>query len=387
MDKKNNIDNVNIRRRYERILGDLEGYAKSTVRTKVDDVGKFDEFLEGKDFRKLNEDMAIKYKNHLKGLMSTEKPIQLKTVHGKLLSVIEFYNWLRKQPGYKRRVKESAIQCFRLSRKETNSIATQINLIETPNLDQILELVDSIKGDTEVGMRDKGIFSLTLLTGIRVKSLTMLRLKDFDRKRLILTLNPLDDVDTKFGETMNPVIVPLDDNLLNQFIYWFDYLQKVKGFTPENPLFPKTEVKQMEGSLSYTATTVTNKFWKSPTAVNKIFKDRIKAAGLSHFTPHSLRHALVQIFISLNPTEVEKLALSQNLGHKSPVTTYGQYAKYDVNKRSEILSKENLQNIINRSSWNINDALEQKIDLMNMDLNQKYEEILKHLLKNINTQQ
>lgn len=378
MKKIFNINNVKIRREYERILGDVKGYSKRTVRTKLDDVAKFDEFLNGKDFRKLNEDLAIKFKNYLKGLKRNGKTLQLKTVHGKLLSVIEFYEWLLKQPGYKRKVKESAFQCFSLSRKEKNSIATQINLIESPNLDQIIELVDSITGDTEVDKRDRGLFSLTLLTGIRVKSLTMLRLKHFDRKRLILLLNPLKGVDTKFGETMNPVIVPLDVSLLDQFIEWFDYLQNVKCFSPDDPLFPQTDVKQLEGSLSYHAISVKNEFWKSTGAINKIFKDRSKAAGLPYFTPHSYRHALVHIFVSLNPTMEEIIALSQNLGHKSLLTTILNYGRIDVNKRTEILSVENLNGIITRSSAGINDSSNQKTE----NILQKILEDLSEIKKN-----
>ena len=69
--------------------------AGDLVRIKVDDVARFDEFLEGKDFKKLNEDIAVKYKNHLKNFERNGSNLLLRTINGKLLSVIEFYIWLK----------------------------------------------------------------------------------------------------------------------------------------------------------------------------------------------------------------------------------------------------------------------------------------------------
>ena len=374
MSEKICIENVKIRRDYEKKLGDLKGYSESTVRAKVDEVARYDEFLNGKDFRRLNEEIAVKYKNHLKGLRRKGNLIKLKTINGKLISIIELYEWLRKQPGYRRRVKESAIPYFKLSKKERNSIASQVNLEEHPNLNQVITLVNSITRNEEVDKRDRALFSFILMTGIRVKSLSMLRLKDLDVDRLIITINPLEGVDAKFGKATKPVIVPLDDELLKHFLSWVDYLINVKGFSPESPLFPMTVVEQKEGSISFVALNVKDDFWKSTGAINKMFKDRSSAAGLPYFKPHSYRRALFQIFMGLNPTMEELCALSQNLGHNCLLTTILYYGQMDANKRSGILSKERIQELVSKSSENEDEKWK-----ANMDNN--VSEILKMMIK------
>ena len=144
----------------------------------------------------------------------------------------------------------------------------------------------------------------------------------------------------------------MDDELLKHFLSWVDYLINVKGFSPESPLFPMTDVEQKEGSISFVALNVKDDFWKSTGSINKMFKDRSKAASLPYFKPHSYRRALFQIFMSLNPTMEELCALSQNLGHNTLLTTILYYGQMDANKRSSILSKERILELVSKSSEN-----------------------------------
>ena len=362
MNRVHNMDNIIIIQVYEKYIGDIIGDCERTVRERVKEVAIFDEFLEGKDFRSLTKDIAIKYKIHLKGLKRNGIPHQLKTINVKLRYITAFYKWLQGEPGYKNRVSESAISCFRLSKIERNSIASQVNLEEHSNLKQVITLVKSIKGNEEVDRRDRALFSFILMTGIRVKSLSMLRLKDLDVDRLIITINPLEGVDAKFGKATKPVIVPLDDELLKHFLSWVDYLINVKGFSPESPLFPMTDVKQMESSISFAAINVREDFWSSTGAINKIFKDRSSAAGLPYFKPHSYRRSLFQIFMGLNPTMEELCALSQNLGHNCLLTTILYYGQMDANKRSGILSKERIQELVSKSSENEDEKWKANMD-------------------------
>ncbi|MCH9028763.1 MAG: hypothetical protein IH819_03945 [Bacteroidetes bacterium] len=104
----------------------------------------------------------------------------LKTISGKLLSVSQFFIWLKKEDGYKVKIKESILDYFELSNSEKKIILTRRNLRKFPSLTNVVEIINSIQGSREVDLRDRALISLLMLTGIRDGTLINLQIKDFD---------------------------------------------------------------------------------------------------------------------------------------------------------------------------------------------------------------
>ena len=106
MSNKYCIENVEIIRKYFIHLGKGIGYKRSTTDSKIRDVIEYDRFLDGLDFRRLTELIAINYQNLLRERKWQGKEVSLKTIGQKLDAIMEFYNWVRLQPGYKSKVHE-----------------------------------------------------------------------------------------------------------------------------------------------------------------------------------------------------------------------------------------------------------------------------------------
>ena len=80
-------------------------------------------------------------------------------------------------------------------------------------------------------------------------------------------------------------------------------------------------------------------FWKSISAVEKIFKDRAVKAKLPYYTPHSFRRLNVEYARKFAGDMEVYSAVSQNLGHSNIGITDGGYGQFEPERRCEILSK------------------------------------------------
>lgn len=358
------IENVEIVRKYFIHLGKGIGYKESTTDSKIRDVIEYDRFLDGLDFRRLTEQIAIDYQNFLKERKWQGKEVSLKTIGQKLSAIMEFYNWLRLQPSYKSKVREPSIIYFGLPMGEKNAIKTQENLKLFPSIEHIIKLIDSIKGDFEVDMRDRALISLIILTGLRVKSITTLELEDFDIETLRITLDPLKHSIPKRDKALIVRLLVFDKRLLEYFMDWIDYLKNVKKFTSDKPIFPSTQLKFMPGTNSFIAEDVSNKRWESTEAINKILRDRSAKAGMEYFNPHSYRNTIVNLSKSRGLGIEEQSAVSQNLGHNDLYITEVNYGTMKPTTRLDILS-----NIDFTKSKKVNheqrfDSLDKKMDLV-----------------------
>lgn len=372
MENNYNFENVNIIREYFVRLKEGKGYAQVTSESKLRDVIEFDLYLNGQDYRRLTKEIAIEYKKFLREKKWQGNPIGLKTVSQKLSSIVEFYNWLRIQPRYKSRVDGSAIEYFSLSLGERNALKTQVNLRDIPSLDDILNLIKSIKGNSEIEMRDRALIAFILMSGIRVGSITTLKLADFDIHKLRVTLNPLKGAKTKNKKAFRVGLTVFHDELLNQFIKWVNHLTDIKKFTPEMPLFPMAAIEQSGDSLSYIAENVKAEPWKSTGSINIILKKRSDEAGLPYFNPHSYRSTIIQICKSLNLTIEEMSAISQNLGQNDLHIAEVSYATMEPNTRLNKITNIDFSKPANRN-------IEQNYESLKVDVNQKIESLNKHL--------
>jgi len=286
----------------------------------------WEDFTKTDDFSSFDDKQAITFRDWLKGKKKngSEQSISLSYCYDVLRHLRKFFEWLSQQP--KSRINVTHIGFLNLSRKDSQT-AIRVRKVDTPTFEEVLKVLENIKGETEVEKRDRALIAFTLLTGARISAITSLRMKNFDRRRLILEQDPASGVKTKFSKQIITALFPLpNEKPLVFFLEWFDYLEKERKFTPNQPLFPSTKREQGKESISYYSTGLVEPlFWNSAGSARKIFEKRFIEASIPYYHPHTFRHLIVKEFIKARLTEEEKKAISQNLGHEDVGTTFGSY--------------------------------------------------------------
>jgi len=223
-----------------------------------------------------------------------------------------------------------------LSEKEER-IATQYIPRKYPPLEYVVKLANSIQITSEIDLRDRGLISFTLLSGMRDKAIVTLPLGCFDEETLTITQNPRQGVQTKFSKYIPSTLFRFNDELVGYVIEWVKHL-KTKGFGSQDPLFPCSKLGQGKDNLSFEqATKVQPIFWQGTGRFREIFKKRSQEAGLPYYPPHTFRHLAIDLAFKHCRTGEQIKAISQNFGHEHIATTLSSYANYDPQRLSEIL--------------------------------------------------
>ena len=171
--------------------------------------------------------------------------------------------------------------------------------------------------------RDKVVFALLCLTGIRVAALISLRIKHVDLEEKSVTQNPR-EVATKFGKRIDTFFAKGFDEAEDALTEWIAYLDDVELYGPDDPLFPATAIAP-NSITGFAAEGFERRPWKSTEPVRKIVNTAFKAAHLQAFGPHAFRHMLARHAAKNCQTVAELVATSQNLGHADVLTTLRSY--------------------------------------------------------------
>ena len=300
----------------------------------------WEDFTKMDDFLSFDDKKAIAFRDWLKSKnrKGSENPISLSYCYDTLRRLRKFFEWLAQQP--KSKINSTHTSFLNLSRKESQ-IATRARKVDVPALGEVVKVLESINGETEVEKRDRALIAFTLLTGARISAIVSLRMKHFDRRRLVIEQDPASGVKTKFSKQIITVLFPLpDEKPLAYFLEWFDYLDQARKFSPNDPIFPTTKLEQGKESISYYSSgNVEPLFWSNASPARKIFEKRFKGADIPYYHPHTLRHLIVKEFIKTRLTEEEKKAISQNLGHEDVGTTFGSYGygKISTDRQTELV--------------------------------------------------
>ena len=116
---------------------------------------------------------------------------------------------------------------------------------------------------------------------------------------------------------------------------WVRYLKEELLFGLDDPLFPKTKVKQNAAKV-FEPVGVMPEHWSNAAPIRKVFKGAFEQAGLPYFNPHSFRKTLVQLGETVCQSPEEFKAWSQNLGHEGVLTTFFSYGEVQQSRQSEI---------------------------------------------------
>jgi|GEM_PF-170664 len=346
------------KRRFFRYLKDAEGFEPSSIYAFEKAILNWEDFTKKDDFGNFTQQKIVNFKEWLKNRkkVKTEEKISLSYCYDVLRRLKTFFEWLSKQAGYKANINSSFINYLRLSKNETRE-AVQTRKRDVPSIEEVRKTIESIGDKNDIDKRDRALFSLFYLSGIRISALMSLPIKSFDKNKLIIDQDPAFGVKTKFHKRIPTALIPLSyKEPLDYFIGWYDYLIKEKKFNPNDPIFPATKKEQGDKNISYYSTgEVVPVFWKSGTTIRKIFEKRFIQAGVPYYHPHTFRHLIVKEFAKTRLTEEEKKAISQNLGHADVGTTFGSYGyghieedrQVEIIKGIKFSSEENKKFTIN----------------------------------------
>lgn len=334
------------KRRFFRYLKDAEGFSDDSIYAFEKAILNWEDFTKKDDFRNFTQQKIVNFKEWLKNRKKgkTEEKISLSYRYDILRRLKTFFEWLSKQAGYKSIINSSFIDYLKLSKNEAREVV-QSRKRDIPSIEEVRKTIESIGDKNEIDKRDRALFSLFYLSGIRISALMSLPMKSFDKNKLIIDQDPAFGVQTKFRKRITTTLIPLSyKEPLNYFIDWYNFLIEEKGFKPNDPIFPATKQEQGEKNVSYYSTgEVVPVFWKSGTTIRKIFKKRFDQAEIPYYHPHTFRHLIVKEFAKTKLTEEEKKAISQNLGHADVGTTFGSYGYGHIEEDRQIEIIKNIK--------------------------------------------
>ncbi|MCJ7872164.1 hypothetical protein [Phaeobacter sp. J2-8] len=155
-----------------------------------------------KGFAKFHIEKVIGFRSHLEQAKSASgKPFGKSTTRAIPATLREFTLWLSQQDGFRSRIRAADADYFSLSRRD-KAEARAAPSRPAPSIKQAKRALAMMPAATPREMRDKAIFALICLTGIRVGALITLRIKHVNLDEKSVTQNPR-EVATKFGKRID----------------------------------------------------------------------------------------------------------------------------------------------------------------------------------------
>ena len=341
---KLNPKNERIKRDYLRFLKEARGKSEATLDAIRKALARFEDYAGARDFKTFRREQAIAFKERLSetsGLRSGEA-LSHSTQTSTLAALKEFFTWLAWQPGFKSKIHVPDIEYFSPSNKD-RATAKAPKLRDFPSLEQVRAVIAAMPTETVIDRRNRALVAFTILTGMRDRAMVSLSLRHVDMsKSPPLVRQEPDRVATKFAKNINTFFFPLGDDLTEIVGEWIAELRKVHLFAPNDPVFPKTKVRQGQDK-GFQASGIEALHWRDASPVRAIFRQAFELAGLAYFPPHSFRHTLGHLMQTACRTPEQIKAWSQNLGHENIATTLTSYGKIDPHRQGEVIGGISLQ--------------------------------------------
>ena len=335
--RKHNAENEMAKRDYLAWLKGPKGRNQATLDAVMAAIHGFEAFNRYANFKTFRREQAISYREHLADQtnLTTGKPLSLSTLHSRLSALRAFFEWLSREPGYRKAVRFNDAAYFNLSANEART-ATAKREQSTPSMEQITHVLGSMPTDTVIQRRDRAVVAFVILTGARDAAVASLRRKHVDLARGRVTQDSR-EVKTKAAKTFTTFFFPVGQLPLQIVTDWIAELDREQLFGPDDPLFPASERGLDELGL-FTAKTLSRQGWTSAQPIRAIFRQAFEAAGLPYFRPHSFRHTLMQLAYRLKLDLREGTAWSKNLGHGGILVSLVSYGEMSVDQQAEIVA-------------------------------------------------
>lgn len=336
--KNYNSNNERIKNKYFKFLLTAKQKHIKSVDQSRKALKKYEEFSLYADFTAFKPDVAIAFKEYL--LMQTAQfrgtPFSQHTLNSILKNVRDFFEWLAFESNYKKYIKLTDTAYLKPSLKEI-AMTRRASFVNFAGVEELEKVVFQMKNETDIQKRDRAIIAFVLLTGVRDGTLKGFKLKLIDLSKELVHQDPK-YVETKFGKEIYTFFFPVNARIKQIFIDYYNFLIKEKGFTGEDPLFPKLESMTSNEGLPLPPV-LTKSHYRSMNPIREVFKQAFVKTGVKYYNPHSFRHTLVAYGEEICKTPEEFKAWSQNLGHEHVSTTFTSYGKLEVWKQGMVMGK------------------------------------------------
>lgn len=332
---KPNPENEVAKRNYLRWLENAQGRDEETTQQVAAALARFEAHSGHKAFTTFNPEQAISFKNALaRQTTAAGKPLTIATRYSILRHLKAFFEWLSREPGYRRRVKFSDAAYFKPTDNEAR-IATARRERPTPSLEQVRHVIRSMPAETPIQRRDRALVAFILLTGARDSAAATVRLRHLDMQRRTF-FQDARQVATKRAKTFTSDFYPVGEDVEGIVAAWREELTTVHLFGPDDPLFPATLVA-CDADGVFRPMDFKREPWADTGPVRRIFRSAFEAAGLPYFHPHSLRRTLMRLGYDLNLSQREMTAWSMNMGHEHVQTSLGSYGRLGDYEKADVM--------------------------------------------------
>lgn len=338
MASKPNEANERLKRRFIEYRKYARRVSDKTVDRELSALERFDVWNGRKDFGKFHIEWAMGFRAHLEQAKSaTGKPLGKSTVRSVLATLREFILWLSQQDGFRSRIRAADAEYFNLSRRD-EAEARAAPSRPAPSVKQAKRALSMMPESTPRELRDKAIFALLCLTGVRVAALISLRVKHVDLKEKSVAQNPR-EVATKFGKSIDTFFAKGFDEAERVLSAWVMHLDEEELFGPDDPLFPATAIAA-KSNQGFVAEGFERRPWKSTEPVRKIVNSAFAEIELPAFGPHAFRHMIARHVAKNCESVAELVATAQNLGHSDVLTTLRSYGQISRERQRALVTGE-----------------------------------------------
>ena len=174
-----NIENENAKRNYFKFLKHADGKSEMTIRMIDKSIRRFEIFTKFANFKTFNQKLAIAYKADL-----ASSNLAKASVLSEVNKLKRFLKWLSRQAGYKTRIIVDDVEYLSLSDRDTRAANSPIEK-DFPSLAMVKDVVAKMPSQTPLEKRNRAAVVLCALTGIRGGALISLKLKHFQRRRML----------------------------------------------------------------------------------------------------------------------------------------------------------------------------------------------------------
>ena len=292
MGKSPNENNERLKRRFLEYRKYARRLSDKTLDREIAALERFDVWNGRKDFAKFRIEQAMGFCTHLQQCKSKSgRPLGKSTMLAILTSLREFILWLSQQDGFRSHIRASDAEYFNLSRRD-EAEARAAPERPAPSIKQAKAALALMPSDTPLQKRDKAVFALLCLTGIRGGALISLKIKHINLREKSVTQNPR-EVATKFGKSIDTFFAKGFAEAETALADWMTWLDDVALFGPDDPLFPATAITA-QANAGFAATGVQRRHWKTTEPLRKIVCSAFAAASLPNYGPHAFRHMLAR---------------------------------------------------------------------------------------------
>lgn len=325
-------------RKYARQLSD------KTLDRELAALERFDVWNGRKDFEKFHIEWAMGYRYQLEQAKGANgKPLSKSTARAIMATLREFIVWLSQQDGFRSRIRTSDADYFSLSRRD-EAEARAASRRPAPTIKQAQRAFEIMPSTTPREMRDKAVFALLCLTGIRVGALVSLRVRHVDLIEKSVAQNPR-EVATKFGKHIDTFFAKGFPEAEAALRAWVTYLEDEALYGSDDPLFPATAIAP-NSNTGFTVEGFERRPWKSTEPVRKIVNTAFQAAKLDSFGPHAFRHMLARHAAKHCTSVAEIVATAQNLGHSDVLTTLRSYGQISRERQRALITGEHGEGVL-----------------------------------------